>query len=426
MTKVLLVNLHSTQNAGDAALMQVAVQQLLSAFPHSQVILAMNEPDERLAADNVRVLPSFTARIQQHIADNNVKWRIGALTVGTALSMLVVLWYRFFKRVPTWSPRHWRDLLEAYAEADLVVSCPGNIFATLGRVGLPFIVAAFTFYLGGLFGKPLYIMPQSFGPFRRSWEKCVVRWLLAKTRIVLVREPESLRLLQQIGVEANKTQLVPDVAFDLMPATRENASELLKGYGGLRPEQPRVGVTVLNRLLRSLGDNEWGQYETALAEALTCFSDDHNGIVYFFPQVTGPTEREDDRVGARRIASQMKAKASAIVIEENLTPAQLKAAYGEMDIFLATRLHSGIFAVGMFVPTMFLAYIHKTNGLAEILGLEAWVVDIRTVTTQVLCLRLEDLWRQRAAVRQHIKQHTTDLAERAAQAGQIIAKDFYG
>jgi colanic acid/amylovoran biosynthesis protein len=122
----------------------------------------------------------------------------------------------------------------------------------------------------------------------------------------------------------------------------------------------------------------------------------------------------------------MKAKASAIVIEENLTPAQLKAAYGEMDIFLATRLHSGIFAVGMFVPTMFLAYIHKTNGLAEILGLEAWVVDIRTVTTQVLCLRLEDLWRQRAAVRQHIKQHTTDLAERAAQAGQIIAKDFYG
>jgi colanic acid/amylovoran biosynthesis protein len=254
----------------------------------------------------------------------------------------------------------------------------------------------------------------------------VVRRLLAKTRIVLVREPESLRLLQQIGVEANKTQLVPDVAFDLMPVTRENASELLKYSGGLRPGRPRIGVTVLNRLLRSLGDNEWRQYEIALAEALTCFSDDHNGIVYFFPQVTGPTEREDDRVGARRIASQMKAKASAIVIEENLSPAQLKAVYGEMDIFLATRLHSGIFAVGMFVPTLFLAYLHKTNGLAEILDLEAWVVDIRTVTTQALCLQLESLWRQRAAVRRHIMQHIPDLAEQAAQAGQIIAKDFYG
>jgi polysaccharide pyruvyl transferase WcaK-like protein len=115
-----------------------------------------------------------------------------------------------------------------------------------------------------------------------------------------------------------------------------------------------------------------------------------------------------------------------ILVNEPLSPELLKGLYGLMDLFVATRLHSGIFAVGMRVPTLLIEYLAKTRGLAESMGLEEWRLDLAEISDQLLWNRLEALWLGRAAVQQHLSRTLPLLEQQALLAGKLIAEDFHG
>jgi colanic acid/amylovoran biosynthesis protein len=112
------------------------------------------------------------------------------------------------------------------------------------------------------------------------------------------------------------------------------------------------------------------------------------------------------------------------LIEQPAAPALLKSAYGLMDIFIGTRMHSNIFALSSGVPVLAIAYRHKTLGIMQMLGLEEWNIDIQEVNGSLLAERLAALWEQREAVRAYLRQALPALIESSRQAGALIAKDF--
>ncbi len=422
--QIVILNLHSAQNAGDAALLEMAASSLLAAFPAARVTLAMNEPAAAYAdrwPGRVAVTPSFAALCQAPTGAP----RLGALARAVLLSLAAALLYRLGRRSFDWLPPALRSLLLAYMDADIAVSCPGNIFATKGRVGLPFLLAAYTVGYALLLGKPLYVLPQSIGPLRRGWERGLVRWLYGRARRVFVREPVSLRLAQAIGLPAARLTLAPDMAFALPAAPREEALARLAA-AGVRANAdagPRVGVTVINRLIRHVDADVWDRYEAALAEALAGFARSQGATVIFFPQVIGPSEREDDRVAGQRIIAQMALGEQAILLEEPAPPALMKAMYAELDLLVGTRMHSAIFALSSGVPTLMIEYLHKVRGLAEMLGLTQWTLNLTEVDAGRLRQTLDALWADREAVRQHLAAILPGLMREVESVGRLIAQD---
>ena len=65
--KILMINIHSIMNAGDAALTLVAIQQLEKEFPEAQISLSMNDP--HYVKENILIHRSFFAWIK-----NGSKW----------------------------------------------------------------------------------------------------------------------------------------------------------------------------------------------------------------------------------------------------------------------------------------------------------------------------------------------------------------
>jgi colanic acid/amylovoran biosynthesis protein len=434
--QILVINVHSSQNAGDAALLGMTLRLLGTAFPGSSITVAMNLPDAGLPGPGLdpevpappadtRIVPSFMAHLGYGAKQRRLGQRLWAgIQLLTAILASTLAWRRR-REVPDWVQAGLRELLAAYAQADLVVSCPGNIFASRSRLGLPFLLSALTVAYASLLRKPLYILPQSIGPFTVGWQRLLVRRVYSRARIVQAREPVSLRLAAQIGIPAARLRLVPDLALAL-PAAPLEEIESASLRVGIARVPPMLGVTAINRLLSRHGDAVWDRYETAMAGALGAFLQRHGGGVIFFPQVTGPTEREDDRVAARRILEKMGSPSHARLVDEPLPPALLKGLYGQMDLFLATRLHSGIFAASMGVPTLLVEYLTKTRGMAEMMGLEEWRLELVEISEDLLSTKLEALWQQRDAVRQHLRRALPPLEQQAILAGRIIAEDFYG
>jgi len=422
--QILVINSHSSQNAGDAALLEMALASLRPVFPGSQIVLAMNEPEIGRNMDDVRVVRSFTSHFRPCQADRQARWQIGVIIWGMVMSLVAAVWYRICKRSPGWLPGTWRELLSAYMDADLVISCPGNIFVTMGRFGMPFITSAFATAYGLMLGKPLYVMPQSIGPLERRWERRVVRHLYSRARLVFIREPVSLRLANEIGLANTTVRLVPDLAF-AFPGVSLEKTEVSRELG-CHSERPMVGVTVINRLIRHVSADDWDRYEKSMVYALSSFINKYDGMAVFFPQVIGPTEKEDDRVAARRIIAQMANPERAILVDKPVSPGKLKTMYGLMDIFVATRMHSAIFSTSMGVPTLLIEYLHKMRGLAEMLRQEEWVLELSQVNETDLWKMLDSLWQRRPDVRHHLECFVPSLVEQVNLVGETIARDFYG
>ncbi|HWR66795.1 MAG TPA: polysaccharide pyruvyl transferase family protein, partial [Bellilinea sp.] len=376
-TRILIVSIHSSKNAGDLALLECTIHQLQAGFDHPKITLSCNWPKEEY------FINSGYEVVQ-------APWDLSGLNDKTLPGQLFSFLYDVVRsiaaRVKT-PPSHrqltgWEGLFEAYRRADLVVGVAGNQFYSTGRFGWPFPVSLMPVYLANKFRKPFYTMPQSIGPLRRGWERSLLKKAYQHARVIHVRDEVSRVLAKDIGIPNDITCYEPDPAFNFPPVERDQAIQFLKEYG-YQPDNLALGVSVLGSMGRTLPDGSISNYYQVLAAGLRRFLEHTSANVYLFSQVTGPTKIEDDRLGAATVANLLHDYRERVVnVDGVIAPAMLKACYGLMDFFIPSRLHSGIFALGMNVPCLFVGYLSKTRGVLRSIGLEDWVIDLKDFTEE--------------------------------------------
>jgi colanic acid/amylovoran biosynthesis protein len=418
--EILLLNIHSSRNSGDAALTHTAIEQLERGFPQSHITLAMDDPGshsgDQLAVDSIF---SWVRRAGD-------RWRLESLAWLIPGSIIPILTYRLVGRpVMALTPKHWRSLLRSYIQSHVAISKPGGFLYSSGR-GVTFGISVYTLALAVLAGKPVYMFPQSIGPILRRREHALLSWVMRRVRVVMVREEISLDQLQDLGVPSLRRRLVPDLAFGFRGAPPRAAEEWLRGLGmGADHSSPLMGMTTINWGAQDSQFVHQTNYEVGCAEVARHFIEQYGGRVLLFPQVLGPSPTQDDRVPARRIVRRLADMAPHVfLVEHPPSPGLLKAVYGQMDVFIGTRMHSNIFALSQGVPVIAIGYQPKTEGIMRMAGLGRWTISIQQTTGQALTRMLTTLWNERDGVRAHLQQRIPYLVQQAEQAGSMIVADY--
>jgi colanic acid/amylovoran biosynthesis protein len=416
--QILLVNLHSSANAGDHALTLESLRQLRETFPSAQITCAYNDPTT--AEPDVIALPSFFNWVRRRRADGTLGWNVfpGFLLIITAL--LPGLLYRLTGKLPRW----WftlsqYELLKAYAHADVVVSSAGNVFYSSGT-GLNLLVNYFTFAYGAWLGKPIATLPQSFGPVRHGWEKWLLGQIGRRARLLLAREPVSARLLAEVEVPSGRYKLVPDVAFAYQEQAEAEAKAILGHFLDVNTPTPLLGITMINWGAQNRAFGQQEGYEAAITATIRRFLAESNGQVLLFAQVWGPTPAEDDRIPARRIASIFADSGKVHFVDAELNPAQLKGCYAHLDLLLGTRMHSNIFALSVGIPVVAIGYFTKTAGIMEMAGLSEWMIGIEFATDSTLPPLVMKAWHQRDVLRRQVATTIPPIVANAASAATLI------
>jgi colanic acid/amylovoran biosynthesis protein len=421
---ILLINIHSSRNSGDAALMQATLLQLRRNFPGCCITLGMDDPDHNI--NDVEIVDSISAWVKSTSEVGSTSWRVLNLLLLPFSTLMPLLTFRLFgKPLYILTPTGLRATIDAYLKSDIVVSAPGGFMYSSGS-GLVLSISVYTQVIAWLAGKPIYIFPQSFGPLAHRWEGWMLNWILSKARIVMVREFISMKLLKRNRFRHPDLHLLPDTAFTFPGAKASLATDWLVEHGIDPPtKHPLLGMTVINWGAQNPNFNRQSNYESACAKAIRQFVIQFNGKAILFPQVIGPSSDNDDRIPAGRIKMILNdISDSVLFIEEQLPPELIKALFGQMDVLIGTRMHSLIFALAEGVPVIAIGYLHKTQGLAAMIGLDRWVVDIREIQEQMLVEKLSLLWNERATIKAQISSALPKLIEQANQAGILCAKDY--
>jgi colanic acid/amylovoran biosynthesis protein len=400
--QILIVNVHSSKNAGDYALLLQTIYYLEKAFGKTKFSIMANWPKEkRLSELDHKIIGSPWWEIR--VWDKNKKPRF---QIASFLFSLFFLFAYKLDRLNLFRgliPKKWVYIFNEFSKTDLVVAVAGNQLFTSGRKGWPLTVVGLPIFLAKLFKKKTIIFPQSIGPLKYKFDKKLVRFLYQNVDQLFVRDLVSLKLVRDLTIYKSNPCFMHDVAFTFPAVEAQIAKKVLASYG-YREEQKTIGLTILSSMPSYLPSDVMQNYYQCFADMITSLVDRLGYSVFVFCQVYGPTDDENDFIGIETVRRLLPDSIieTLHIINKELHPSLLKACYGLMDVFIASRLHSGIFSLGMRVPTLFVGYLHKTFGVLKALQMTDQIVDLEEVTEELLLHKVSNLWENRSAISERI------------------------
>ncbi|MFV2044189.1 MAG: polysaccharide pyruvyl transferase family protein [Anaerolineales bacterium] len=393
---ILIVNVHSALNLGDDGIMRATLGSLTSAFPEGKITVAANDPDSWRAFEAINIVGSLTSWVAYL---ENGRWH-----ARVALAPIYLLWlttaaaaYRLLGVRLKAGDRDKRRLLSAYYAADCVLSCGGGNFYAHRSFSPFFIWAILTLGFAVAIGKKVILLPQSIGPIQGRFQRFMARFILSRAELIMTRERSSLHFVVNELEIHQKAIVVPDLAFSLPPVPAPTEPNMG------REKSLRIGVTVIDRAAQVRNFQSQESYENALTALLLRLNKEYEAEFYIFAQCYGPGRDHDDRRAARRLFSRVKeATGKVMMVSDFQNALEAKAAYMGMDCVIATRMHSGVFALSSYVPTVLIGYQPKACGMMRMLELEQYCCDIETLTADQLYELVREVLRNRVEISQHI------------------------
>lgn len=408
---ILLLNAHSPQNAGDLAILQESLACLREAYPRSEITVTINDDRGSLPPD-ATFIPSLTRWLVSLDDNGDWHWHKSLAVPYTALLLVWALCYRWFalRLYPRQSNR--RRLIEAYYNADLIAVIGGGHLYARHSLNIAFLWLWVGLAFAILLRKPLIFLPQSFGPLPGRLQRGLLAWLLNRSQLIVAREYRSLAFLAEIGVK-QQVLVLPDLAFLQANSTHYALPVDVQ-------QRPLIGLTLMDWGRQNAHFQNQRGYEQAIIALILHVRQQYNANILLFAQCTGPTLEQDDRHIARRIIAALPDPTRVTLVDAVLSPTELQYAYSQLDMLVATRMHSAIFALNNAIPVLVIGYLHKSVGLMEVLGLPQAVLDINEVDAVNICDTFDQVWGSHSSIHDQLIERIPAVRTTLAQLPNLI------
>jgi polysaccharide pyruvyl transferase WcaK-like protein len=408
----LLIHSYSELNKGDAGIILATVQNIRKEDRDSEIFLystygyndkQFEEQHEFLKKYVDGIVPALFPELFLKIGDKH--------NYGSKAKAISLVWHLFRSSLLLLSPNFFSFLLHAkeknslklMKESDFVISKGGSFLCNEGsnREFFALLRLFHPFFLAKILNKKTSIFGQSLGPIKGFFSQVLFRYGITKVDDVFIRETKTIELLKEDNIYLDKYNIVPDIAFSLKDSDGIVEKIILED------DCFKVGMTIVDFPFQSAYEKD--QYIGAMCSAIIHVVRKYKAKVYIYPQVITimPDGTTDIRL-TQKIFSLLSEtiRDNVIIFNKNYSPMDLKKMYGMMDIFIATRLHSAIFALGNIVPTINISYHGtKSEGTFALLELDEYVIRITTVDKKMLENKVDSLISHRDELKKLIEKN---------------------
>lgn len=258
--------------------------------------------------------------------------------------------------------------------------------------------------------RPLFLLPQTYGPFSDPAVRRVARSLIGAASMVWARDDRSLDVVANVlgaDFDQSRHQTGVDVAFGL--PVSESSGSALRGlkYGNVNAPAPVFGLNVSGLIYNgsSASDRRFGlavSYRDLVRELAIRLLSTERSRLLLIPHVVEPCSYQEDDYRAccdlhARLPEELRTRAE--IVTPTLDPTEVKASIGGCDWFCGSRMHACIAGLSQAVPTVNIAYSDKSIGVFETAGEGDAVFDPRELSAEAVLDGIMATVRDRASAR---------------------------
>ncbi|MDP3544295.1 MAG: polysaccharide pyruvyl transferase family protein [Elusimicrobiota bacterium] len=260
-------------------------------------------------------------------------------------------------------------------------------------------------------GVPVMVYAISAGPLERMPSRVKAAQLLNKAAAITVRDQNSRRLLEEVGVK-RPIEVTADPAVLLEPEPL-SMKDILKAEA-IDPNATLIGLSV-----RELGPAAPGvdieHYHRLVANAADYLVDRYGAEVVFFPL----ERRSFDVQHSHGVIARMSRAQHATVLKGEYSPGQIVSLLRHFQFAAGMRLHFLIFSALAEVPFVALPYAAKVTGFLEDLKLDAPALE--QVSAGQFIASVDRAWNKREELRAQVRGGLEGLRARARRNIAVAA-----
>lgn len=207
---------------------------------------------------------------------------------------------------------------------------------------------------------PYILLPQTIGPFKAASNKKMAEDILLNAKKIFVRDDKYIKRLEDLSLNY---ELTKDLSAFMKPE-RWNIDIIPESIG-----LNISGLALYNKFpgLEGQFDNYrdliLGIIDLFLAKGKSIYLISHS---YNF---NTPEKNNDDLAACKDIYQSLSNTENVVLVNEDLTPPQIKYVISKMSFFIGTRMHANFAAMYTGVPLYGLAYSYKFKGAFDANGL---------------------------------------------------------
>lgn len=272
-------------------------------------------------------------------------------------------------------------------DSDLVISKGGHFYQFQSKNFLKGLIYAYQSFYNLLLSirlkKKISLIAHSVGPFNNSASKIIARFVFKKVNFLSTRENISKDILVELGIDDDKVHVLPDSAFALIPALDKDLECILTNFKLKKKEYAAITARywTFPGYDPARVSETYEKYLNSLAEIADYLIRMKyvDKVVLVVHNDGKHNELEDDGEPIKEVLKRINQQDRVALIDEDLSPSMQSALYGGARMMIGTRLHSVIFALVGGAPAIAISYTHKVDGIMKMLGLEKYVLNIKSM-----------------------------------------------
>jgi colanic acid/amylovoran biosynthesis protein len=423
MSQYIIIPSCSDLNRGDQALTWETIKIAKNAGFNGQynMLRSGTEPVQQSEKEGIKILnPILLHPSRKFKSTENIKYNItlilkwGTVALFDFLKSLLLLNKITRSFAKFFLTKDQKETLEKFEESDAIFVKGGGFLHSAGKITDSYKIYYFLFHIifAQSLNKPVYVMPNSYGPFNGLGVAPLVRKVLKRCKIVTVRESISRKMLSEIGINAYS---YPDLGFGLLKSDRQNNE--IKNLRKLYPNRKLVGITA--RPYRFPGCPEPEKKYINYIENIVHFSRwlyEEGCLPVFIEHTLSETTHENDGSCIDEIVSKLNKNEYALIANKDYNCRDLKAIYSEFDYMVGTRFHSVIFALSEQVPSIAITYGgNKGQGIMRDLALQDYAISMSEFDAEKAKFTFRKLCENRAQVCSQLAQSKLKIEESYSQ-----------
>lgn len=316
-----------------------------------------------------------------------------------------------------------RQILKNIRRCDGLISGGGSLLQDItGRMTIPYYLSVIK--LAQWFGKPTFIYAQGVGPIETKSFYPFIRYIYRNCEYISVRDRESGELLQEIGIDPARIDIVSDPAMGIAAGSRTDSRDAAVHTAGDVHEpgdsHHADSADAERPMLIGVSVRFWHPHREdlqRLAAALTMILDAEPRARLRFLPFHLPNDTEASRYVIEQLRPEHRERAD--IYSEAVYPQEMLEQVSRCDLLIGMRLHSLIYAAANGVPLLGISYDPKIDHFLNQLGMKAasWTDDLDPCSVALGAL---ELLHDRQAWQKATRPRIEDLKRKSLRPAQQI------
>jgi len=396
-----------TGNMGVSALAESATKCILYRWPEAEITLldsgcVVGEEQLRIG-DNALCIKKLPIRFCRN--------------VFLANHFIVLCFYAFlfklfngerFKRFCARRNASLRDIMQIDFVADIA---GGDSFSDIYGMHR-FVLGFLRKWLVMLFNKDLIMLPQTYGPFKRSLARVMARYILKRAKLIYSRDRAGVEYVNSLlnNRGNGKVRFVPDVAFVLDARRPEHID--IEPSADLRAQGSIVVGLNISGLLFNGGysrNNMFGlrsDYRELIYAVIEMFLKRQKVSVllvsHVFPPANNTVESDSEACFKMYECFRKTYPGKIFMVKGEYDQSEIKYIIGLSDFFIGSRMHACIAAISQGIPAVGIAYSGKFYGVFEGIGVADCVVDAGNYDKKQVLEKVESIFERKDKIRENL------------------------